>query len=257
MTQHDYTGPPGLRTRGTVVILPGRGETAGSYARFGQRLAADAYRVRVLATGQIDAGDVEGSLDRLAVELSEMLAELHIAGDPIVRPLVLIGADSGAAAVAALVARADVSAAWWPQAVVLAGLPGYGSHQSGSWGEELDARTSCPVQRDVLSGDAAVQRGALDTSVPGALLDAAYDSTVDLPYLVLIGDSDRYADREALTRAAKALPRARLAVVRGAHHDVLNDLQHRSVAAEVVTFLEALRDESALVPIVSIESSAW
>jgi hypothetical protein len=29
------------------------------------------------------------------------------------------------------------------------------------------------------------------------------------------------------------------------------------VAAEVVTFLEALRDESTLAPIVSVESSAW
>ena len=48
-----------------------------------------------------------------------------------------------------------------------------------------------------------------------------------------------------------------MATVRGGHHDVLNDLQHRSVAAEIVTFLEALRNESELVPIVGVESSAW
>jgi hypothetical protein len=45
--------------------------------------------------------------------------------------------------------------------------------------------------------------------------------------------------------------------VRRSHHDVLNDLQHRSVAAEVVTFLEALRNEPPLEPIVEVESSAW
>jgi alpha-beta hydrolase superfamily lysophospholipase len=253
MTQHDYTGPLGLRVRGTVVILPGRGETPDGYARFAKRLAADAYRVRVLASPPVDPADVEGSLDRLADQLRDAVHEL----DLLVRPLVLIGADSGAAALGTLVAREDASAPWWPQAVVLAALPGYGAHETGGWDDELDARTHCPVQRQVLSDDTAVQRGALDVAVPGPLLDAVYGSTVDLPHLILVGDSDPYADRDALTRAAKALPRARFAVVRGAHHDVLNDLQHRSVAAEVVTFLEALRDESTLVPIVNVESSGW
>jgi hypothetical protein len=46
-------------------------------------------------------------------------------------------------------------------------------------------------------------------------------------------------------------------VVRGAHHDVLNDLQHRSVAVEVVGFLEALRNEPSLEPVIAVESSAW
>jgi len=55
--------------------------------------------------------------------------------------------------------------------------------------------------------------------------------------------------------AAKSQPAARLAVVHGAHHDVLNDLQHRSVAAEVVTFLEAVRD--GLSPAIAVEASTW
>ncbi|MFC9020323.1 alpha/beta hydrolase, partial [Streptomyces albidoflavus] len=48
---------------------------------------------------------------------------------------------------------------------------------------------------------------------------------------------------------------ARLSRVRGAHHDVLNDAQHRSVAAEIVTFLEGLRD--GMAPAVSVAASAW
>jgi alpha-beta hydrolase superfamily lysophospholipase len=259
-TEHDYLGPQGLRTRGTVLIIPGRGESAHSYSRFGARVAADSYRVRVLDAPDIDGSDIEGSLDRLAGQLVAAIAQLDSAA-PLVRPLVLVGSDSGAAALAALVARSDDSAAWWPQAVVLAALPGYSTHggtqSGGGWDDELDARTRCTVHRAVLTDDPAVRRGSLEVAVPTSLLDAAYGSTVDLAHFLLVGDSDSYADRDALARAAKALPCARLAVVRGAHHDVLNDLQHRSVAAAVITFLEALRDDSALAPIVNVESSAW
>ena len=254
--EHDHVGPPQLRTRGTVLVLPGRGETARTYARFGARLAADSYRVRILAAPAVDPADIETSVDRLAEEVAEAVTDLELA-QPLVRPLVLIGSDTGAALLAALVARLQTSAPWWPQAVVLAALPGHGSHDPGAWDDELDARSHCTVHRTVLTDDDAVLRGTLSGAVPTTLLDNTYGSTVDLPHLLLVGDSDRYADRAGLTRAAKALPRARLAVVRGAHHDVLNDLQHRSVAAEIVTFLEALRDELALIPIVSVESSAW
>ncbi|SOD72579.1 alpha-beta hydrolase superfamily lysophospholipase [Jatrophihabitans sp. GAS493] len=289
--QNDYFGPPALRVRGTILVIPGRGETPQSYGRFASRLAADAYRVRVLRRPEIDPGDVDGSLRQLADQLGAAVADLASAG-PIAQPLVLVGSDSGAAAVGALVAGAAETAAaatgvavtgaavtgaavagaalrgavaagaqrevaWWPQAVVLAGLPGYGAHVVAGWDEELAARTSCPAHRAVLSDDSQVQRGTLDDPLPTALLDAVYGSTVELPHLLLVGDSDEYADRDALARAAKALPQARLSVVRGAHHDVLNDLQHRSVAAEAVTFLEALRDESSLVPIVNVESSTW
>ncbi|MFG1925153.1 FAD-dependent oxidoreductase [Cryptosporangium sp. NPDC048952] len=240
----DYPAPQGLRTRGTVLIVPGRGETPTSYARLATRLAADAYHVRVLpSTASAAAGTELGTLR------DELTAA---AGDPeLVRPLVLIGADTGAAAVGALVAQGDTAA----DAVVLAGLPGYTTRTTDTWDDELDTRTHCPTHRGVLTTDATP--GALNAAVDSALLDATYGSTVDLPHLIIVGDTDPYADRAALTRAAKALPRARLVVVRNGHHDVLNDLQHRSVAAEIVTFLEALRDSEELVPFVTVESSAW
>jgi pimeloyl-ACP methyl ester carboxylesterase len=147
---------------------------------------------------------------------------------------------------------------WWPDALVLAALPGYGIHDiDGDWESELDIRTHCPVQRGVLTEDAAIHRGTLTGAVADELLDLAYGSTVDVPQLLLVGDRDPLADRESLASAAKALPAARLSVVRSAHHDVLNDLQHRSVAAEVVTFLEVVRNGVPLQPIVTRESSAW
>jgi alpha-beta hydrolase superfamily lysophospholipase len=251
----DFTGPAELRTRGTVLVVPGRGESPASYGRFGRRLAADAYRVRVIEAPVIDAVDLAGSLDRFAADLAGAVA--GVGDDGATPPLVLLGVDTGAAALAALAARSDPAAPWWPAAVVLAALPGYAAHDTGGWDDELDLRTHCGVHRGVLSDDPTVHRGSLADAVPAALLDAAYGSRAELPHLLLTGDADPFADREALTRLAKSLPTARLSIVYGAHHDVLNDLQHRSAAAEIVTFLEALRNVPSLAPIVRAESSAW
>jgi hypothetical protein len=252
----DYRPAAGLRTRGTVIVVGGRGETRATYARFGARLAYDAYQVRVAEPPDADPARLADYLCGLARLLSEAVAGLDgDSPDGLVRPLVLVGCDVAAAAIAALVARADSSALWWPQAVVLGGLPGYGLRAGGGWEEELGIRTHCPVHRGVLGGDTGVRRGALADAVPAELLDAAYQSTADVPHLLLIGDADPLADRSALGRAAKALPAARLAVVRDAHHDVLNDLQHRTVAAEVVTFLEALRND--LASAIAVHASAW
>ncbi|ONH54098.1 alpha/beta hydrolase [Frankia sp. CcI49] len=263
MTDHldvlDFEATGGLRTRGTVLIVPGRGESPAVYRRFGARVASDTYRVRATEAPVLDPADPIASLEVIAKQLAEAAAGV---GDEPTRPLVAVGSDTGAVALAALAALAaggqrGVSDVWRPDALVLAGLPGYGAHATGGWDDELNARTHCPVHRGVLSDDPAVQRGSLGDVVPDALLDLAYGSTATLPQLLLVGDDDPVADREALSRAAKALPNARLTVVRGAHHDVLNDVHHRSVSAEVVTFLEALRNEPALSPIIVTEASRW
>ncbi|MFD3583812.1 alpha/beta hydrolase [Streptomyces sp. NPDC058683] len=256
MTEYtDYYAPEGLLTRGTVVMVPGRGESRATYGRFGRRLAADAYRVRVVDGPEIDADDLTGTLARFGDRLSAAVDGTAASEDGVTGPLVLVGADSGAAAVAALLGPGGSSTAVRPEAVVLAGLPGRSGGTAGTWDDELDVRTSCPTHRGVLSNDPEAQRGTLDAPLPGALLDAAYHADLAVPTLLLVGDADPLADRDALTGTAKTLSRSRLAVVRDAHHDVLNDLQHRSVAAEVVSFLEALR--TGLVPAIAVESSAW
>jgi alpha-beta hydrolase superfamily lysophospholipase len=249
----DFSGPEGLRIRGTVLVVPGRGETPATYQRFGRRIAAEAYRVRVLPQPQ--PAESAAAVGQLADALSSALSALD---DEVVRPLVLVGADASAVTLAALVTQGSPDTPWWPEALVLAGLPGYGIyHVDPNWESELNVRTHCPTHRGVLTEDAAIQRGSLSTAVEDELLDLAYGSTVDLPHLLLIGDADPLADRDSLAGAAKSLPAARLSVVRSAHHDVLNDLQHRSVAAEIVTFLEVVRNGAPLQPIVTTESSAW
>ena len=40
-----WNEPDGLIPRGTVIVIPGRGELPALYERFGRRLAADAYRI--------------------------------------------------------------------------------------------------------------------------------------------------------------------------------------------------------------------
>jgi hypothetical protein len=170
MTQYsDYFGPEGLRVRGTVLVVPGRGETRSTYTRFGRRLAADAYRVRVIDAPDLDTEDLPTLAARITTAAEDTTAEDGVAG-----PLILVGADSGAAAVAALLGQ---EAGTRPDAVVLAGLPGRApAVTAGTWDEELDVRTSCPAHRGLLTQDAEVRRGSLDDAIPEAVLAAAYDS---------------------------------------------------------------------------------
>ncbi|MGW2822703.1 alpha/beta hydrolase [Streptomyces sp. NPDC001443] len=250
----DYFTPEGLRVRGTVVVVPGRGETPATYARFGKRLAADAYHVRVIEAPDLSGADHAAPLAELAARLEEAVEDTAT-GSGAVRPVVVVAADSGAAAVAALLGSARTPATRRPDALILAGLPGRGARSEGGWEDELDIRTSCPTHRGTLADDPQVRRGSLTQALPDALTAAVRSVDTDLPVLLLVGDADPLADHEALQHAAKILPRARLSVVHGAHHDVLNDLQHRSVAAEVVSFLETLRND--LQPLITVHSSAW
>ncbi|WP_331750066.1 hypothetical protein [Streptomyces sp. NBC_01707] len=70
MTQYTgHHGPESLRTRGTIVVVPGRGECQAAYTRFGRR-PADAYRVRVVDTRWINANVLPHSQARFVAELA-------------------------------------------------------------------------------------------------------------------------------------------------------------------------------------------
>lgn len=223
----------GLLQRGTVVLLPGRGEHPGVYERLGRRLSADAYVVHVL-DGAADAGD---------------LAQV---GQGAAAPLVLAGSDTGA--LRALTVAADPSVHL--DGLVLAGTPwGVGGTAIADWDDELTVRSACPTHRGRLAADPAFDRGALDEPVPAELADAATEAVArlsGLPVLLVHGAADTVAPVAGARALAERLPRSVLAVVADGRHDALNDLSHRSVAATAVQWLERLRSGAELPVIVTV-----
>ncbi|GAB3075427.1 alpha/beta hydrolase [Nocardioides zeae] len=239
-----YDEPAGVAARATLVVLTGRGETPAGYARLGRRLSADAYRVRVVAT---DLGDLD------AVEAAVTDALGGTAPDDVVRPRVLLGSDAGANVAARLAGRRPDLV----DALVLAGvvLPGPRTAPSTAapaarWDDELETRSACPAYRRVIGEDSDFVRGALEAELPG---EVAGDDlfTGDLPTLVLHGEADPLTPVDDVLSLVADGSRARAAVVAGGRHDVLNDVDHRSVAATVVLFLESLRRGADLPTIVA------
>jgi pimeloyl-ACP methyl ester carboxylesterase len=142
---------------------------------------------------------------------------LDLAGGP--APLVLIGSDTGARQALRLTEHAD--------GLILAGL------------------AARPPAVDRLDRDAEFTRGTDADPVPAGLAES------EVPVLLLHGDADVIAPIGASGAFAGRLPRAEFVTVRGGRHDVLNDINHRSVAARIVLRLERLRAAPDLSPIVS------
>ncbi|WP_051499118.1 alpha/beta hydrolase [Nocardia sp. BMG51109] len=242
MRTHATTGawdePEGATPRGTVVLFPGRGETAASYGRLGRRLAADGYRVRYVRVGLEDVAAA-----RAAVE--ELLADESLPG-----PRVLLGSDSGAALAARFASELPVegvvlAAIALPESALRSSAPGA---VGAEWADEVDARTACPVHRAVISADEEFARGAIAAPVPWETVTLRVQ---DRPTLALHGTDDRITPLAAALDVYAQAPRTDVRLVRGGRHDVLNDVAHRSVAATIVLFLESLRLGPGVPPIVT------
>jgi alpha-beta hydrolase superfamily lysophospholipase len=235
-----YDVPAPVNARGTAVVLPGRGEDADVYERLGRRLAADGYVVQVLGSNEVSTADA------IASAVGQLVSEA-------VAPVVLIGSDTGSLQALGLLADSGLAAA------VLAGVPAGGATVPDveSWDAELDARTACPAHRARLTKDERLTRGAISAPVAQDLLDSLALKPAQ-PLLVIHGATDVVAPVEAIRAWVTGLPRAALAVVAGGRHDALNDLNHRSVAAQIVLFIERLRLSPTLEPIVVVdERSHW
>jgi alpha-beta hydrolase superfamily lysophospholipase len=249
MTQPDqdavasWTEPEGLSPRGTIVVIPGRGERPGVYERFGRRISGDAYRVHAVAN------PVE------APALAEEQVRSLLDGP---EPVVLAGSDTGALFAAGLVASGRLPRAG---ALVLAGLPtlaaqpeaeadaGESADADGSsWEAELEARTACPTHRGRLAGP-VLRRGALYEPVPDGWLDLADLKAVTVPVLGIHGAADTVSPLAAARERYAAAPHAELVSIAGGRHDAFNDITHRTAAATVILFLERLRLGTGLPPI--------
>ncbi|MEV0597805.1 alpha/beta hydrolase [Streptomyces sp. NPDC050315] len=252
--------PAGIAPRGTLVVLPGRGEHGLVYERFGRRLAADGYVVHALDT----------TPDLTAEEVSA--AVTTAAGTAPTTPLVLVGSDTGA--LQALHAAAGKGHYGLPLAgVVLTGIATtevtartevsgdltggdvrgaveVDVQEADGWDAELAARTSCPTHRARLTDDQAIVRGALATPAPAHL---TAEAVTDLPALLLHGAADPVTPLDRARALAARLPRAAFGVLHEGVHDVLNDASHRSTAATVVLWLERLRTGAEPHPVLTIE----
>jgi alpha-beta hydrolase superfamily lysophospholipase len=238
-----WTEPEGLNPRGTVIVVPGRGEQPEVYERFGRRLSADAYRVHAVANPVEDPA------------LTEKQVRSLLDGP---RPVVLAGSDTGALFAAGLVASGRLPEA---DALVLAGLPTTaatdataeaqpepGAAAGSSWEAELEARTACPTHRGRLAGP-VLRRGALYEPVPDGWLELADLKAVSVPVLGLHGAADPVSPLAAARERYAAAPRAELVSIADGRHDAFNDITHRTAAATIILFLERLRQGPGLAPI--------
>jgi len=214
-----YDEPPGINPRGTVIVAAGRGETVAAYQRFGRRIAADGYRVRVLPDVAAEPSLSLATVEKLLVDVDSPA------------PRVVVGSDTGGLFALTLARRRTAGL----DAVVLAGLPAPGTPDAdvSNWADELEARSACPTYRGYLEAG-AVTPGALSTAqIPIELTGDA--DIVTIPTLGVHGDTD------AISPLGAARYPGPVTVISGGRHDVLNDLSHRTVAATIVLFLERLR----------------
>lgn len=213
--------------RGRVLVLQGRGDAPAHYARLAHRLAVDGYEVGIAQVPP--ATPVEAAAAWAAfVEDTE-------------QPQVVVAADTAAGLVAAALAEGGVDES--PSAVVLAGLAVPGAAAAEPVADETqELRSACPIH-------AGVVRSAGARSLAESVIDPIWpEGAAALPVLAIHGAADAIAP---LDDAIALLARwhAEVVVVAGGLHDVLNDVAHRSVAAEIVQLLERVRLDAAAAPI--------
>jgi alpha-beta hydrolase superfamily lysophospholipase len=171
-----FAEPEGLKARGTLIVIPGRGEQPAVYTRFGQRLANDAYRVLVVGDPTSahtpartpfahtpsehtpsEHTPAEHEPELLTVQLEELTLQLEQLAAEAPAPVVLVGSDTGALFAAAIAAEDRLPAV---AGLILAGLPSVETAASPDtdsaapadrWESELDARTTCPTHRGRIS----------------------------------------------------------------------------------------------------------
>jgi alpha-beta hydrolase superfamily lysophospholipase len=221
--------PEGLKPRGTLFLLVGRGETADVYNRFAARIAADAYRVVV-----ISAGDDASPATR--AEIIEL-----IGASDVVEPRVLVGSDTGARAALELAAGTLTV-----EAVITAALALGGGAVFADRDAEIEARTACSVHRGVLGRST---HGTSATAIGAVVLDHPAPTGIEVPVLALHGAADAVSPLDSALAFYREAGVPEITVVDGGRHDILNDLSHRSVAATIVLFLERLRAGSVHTPV--------
>jgi hypothetical protein len=186
-----WTEPVGIACRGTLVVIPGRGEQPAHYERFGRRVSANGYRVHAVADPAAEP----------ALTLSQVSGQLAHPGTA--GPRVLAGSGTGALFAAGLATAGQVPGL---DALVLVGLPtDQAGPGPGSWDRELDARTACPAHRARLSAP-GLRRGALYEPIPDGWAEWANLGALTQPVRGRQGGRAGQYHRRAARRAQRRHP---------------------------------------------------
>jgi len=218
----NWNEPAGVKPRGTLFLLTGRGEKPEVYTRFATRICADAYRVVVISAADYTTPGARAEIDELINSID------------VVEPSVLVGSDVGARAALELAASRTLNI----DAVITAGLAIAGAAPIGDRDAEIEARTACPVHRGVLG---RATHGTLTTAVGSIALGRPAPTGLDVSVLAIHGAADAISPVEPAIAFYRNAGVAEVTVVDAGRHDILNDVSHRSVAAVIVLFLERLR----------------
>jgi len=76
----EWNEPERIAARGTVIVIPGRGEHPGIYERFGRRIAADGYRARAVSDPTPDVARTRDQVHTLLAADTPPLAHAEVLG---------------------------------------------------------------------------------------------------------------------------------------------------------------------------------
>ena len=253
---HDAWLPDG-DVHGVAVLLHGYGEHLGLYDALGRRLARDGIAVH--AMDAVGHGRSDGERALIAdwnhyVDDARVLVALARKQHP-GRPLVLLGHSGGAATAYLLALRSPGIA----RAVVLSGAPLRPVPWADDLGEddEVDIDPSemfstHPEYVHALLHDPLTWHGGFRPETVRALAATWPEIAAglaagrpDVPVLFVHGEEDPVVPIDDARANAAALPQARLVVLPGDLHDVLNEHDRDVVHESVTAFVTA---STSLVP---------
>lgn len=221
-----------------VLILHGFSEHSGLLHRLAAELTrcgSEVWALDHVGHGLSGAGDrMFESVDQLAANADALLS--RILTERTSTPVFLLGHSLGGLTAVALAAERAADLA----GLVLSGPPIVGLPEPVPENMIFSLEPSYldELQHDAL-GPASPESVANLWRAVGDFLPrmAEMVDRLETPTLVIFGEHDVFTNPEAARRWSGSLPQARLWVVPQAYHDVLQDLSHRRVAAEICGFI--------------------
>lgn len=225
-TEYAPLTPP----RGRIVILQGRGDDPTYYKRLGSRISVDGYTAFVptkTASSTHNAAQIWN-------DVSEDWDDEN--------PVLAVTVDSAAGFLTHAIAENLLHTV--PDGLILTGiaLPAANTWQEA---DELSLRSACPAHGAVV--EAAVETESLVTSdvepikpvLPKLKDEIKARGTV--PSVIIHGTDDVIAPIDQVRTLLQNWTSAEFIAIRTGLHDIINDVNHRTVAAEIISFAERLR----------------